>query len=119
MAHTFFVDGFEYGLYEFWIHAAEASLGTALVEYFVVASGLEHGHVMFFLERTDFAADTHTLGEDFHQGIVTLVYLLAQFVQAFGGLVLLADDQQVEDVIQHIGRYLLGGIAPGTVRIAM
>lgn len=51
--------------------------------------------------------------------VVAFVYLLAQFAEVLGALCFLADDQQVEDVIQHIRGDLLGCIAPGTVRVAV
>ena len=74
---------------------------------------------MLFFVCTDFTCHTHPFGQFLNKIVVTFVYLLAQFAEVLGALRFLADDQQVEDIIQHIRGDLLGCIAPGTVRVAV
>ena len=74
---------------------------------------------MLFFVCTDFTCHTHPFGQLLNKIVVAFVYLLAQFAEVLGALCFLADDQQVEDVIQHIRGDLLGCIAPGTVRVAV
>ena len=88
---------------------------TTLVEDFIVTSGLEDGHVVLLLESTDFTTYTHALGQYFDYLVVAFVNLVTQFAQTFCALLAFADNQQVEDVIQYIGSYLLGSVTPCTV----
>ena len=69
------MDGLEHLLHEFRTHAAEGSLCATLVQDFVVASCLKDGHVVLFLERTDFAAHTHPLGQYLDDLVVAFVDL--------------------------------------------
>ena len=59
------------------------------------------------------------LAEDVDQLVVVFVNLFAQGVDALRGRHLLTDHQLVEDEVQHVGRHLLLGIAPGLVGIAV
>ena len=115
----FSVDCLEDGPYEVGAHAAELALCAALLQDFVVASRLEDGHGVFLLEGSDFAADAHALGENLDDVVVALVDLRTQLVEVLGGLFLLADNQEVEDVCQHVGGYLLCGVTPGAVGVAV
>ena len=74
---------------------------------------------MLFLVGADFAGDAHALGQGLDDFVVALVYLLAQFGEVFGGLRLAADDEEVEDIVQYVGRHLLRGVAPGLVGVAV
>ena len=102
LPHTFFVYRLKYLFDEFSIHATQCALRAAFLEDFVVASGLQDGHVMLFFVCTDFTCHTHPFGQLLNKIVVAFVYLLAQFAEVLGALCFLADDQQVEDVIQHI-----------------
>ena len=107
LAYTLFVDGLEHLLYEFRTHTAECALSPTLVEDFVVTSCLEDGHAMFLLERTDFTTHAHTLRQYLDDAIVAFVNLCAEFAQAFGGMLFLTDDEEVEDVAQDVRCNLL------------
>ena len=109
----------KHGTHKVVAHTAEGSLGTTLVENFSVAGRLQHGHVVFLLVLPDFAAYAHTLGEKIHQLVVEIVNLVEQLGDAFRGNGLVADDEQVEYVVKHVGCYLLLGVAPCFVRIAV
>jgi hypothetical protein len=47
--------------------------------------------------------------------LIAIVNLLAQFGEVLCRLRLIADDEGVEDVVEHVGRDLLCGITPGIV----
>ena len=113
------MDGFEHLLDEFGTHATEGTLRTTLVQDFVVATSLKNRYIMFLLERTDFATYTHTLGQYFDDSIVAFVDLGTEFVQAFGAMLFLTDDEQVEDIAQDVRSYLLRSVTPGCIRVAM
>lgn len=119
LSHTLFVYRLKYLFDELGIHAAQCALRAALLEDFVVASGLQDGHVMFLFVSADFSCHTHSLGQLLDKIVVTFVNLLTQFAEVLGALRFLADDEQVEDVVQHIRSDLLGGVAPGTVGVAV
>ena len=51
--------------------------------------------------------------------VVEVVNLLTQLLDTLCGDVLITDNQQREDVVEHIRRYLLLGITPSLVRIAV
>ena len=55
LAHTFTVDGFEHRFDEVYLHAAEGTLGTTLVDDFLVALGLHNGYVVLLLVTGNFA----------------------------------------------------------------
>jgi len=74
---------------------------------------------VFLFVGADFTGYTHPFGQFLDKVIVAFVNLLAQFAEVFGALCLLADNEQVENVVQYIRRNLLGGIAPCAVRVAM
>ena len=105
--------------HELGIHATEGTLGSTLVQNLVVSIGLQHRHVMLLLVLTDLAAHLHTLGKQVHQLVVELIDLLTQLGDALRLRVLIADDEQREDVVEHIGRHLLLGVAPGLIGIAV
>ena len=94
-------------------------MSSALFEYLVVAVGLQHGHVVLLLVLPYLAAYAHTLGQQVHQLIVEFVYLLAQCLYALCGNAVVADDEQREYVVQHVGRHLLLGVAPRLVGVAV
>ena len=74
---------------------------------------------MLLLVGTDFAAYTHTLGKKIHQLVVALINLTAQLMQALCRIMLIAHDEEAEDVIQHLWGNLLLGIAPCIVWAAV
>lgn len=80
------MDVLKYLLYKLRTHATECTLSATLVEDFIVTSGLEDSKVMVFLILSDFTAYTHSLGEDFHQAVVYLVYLLTQYFNIFSSV---------------------------------
>ena len=95
LSYTLFVYRLKYLFDEFSIHATQCALRAAFLEDFVVASGLQDGHVMLFFVCTDFTCHTHPFGQLLNKIVVAFVYLLAQFAEVLGALCFLADDQQV------------------------
>ena len=113
------MDALEHVLHEVRRHAAEHALRTALVEYLGVAARLYDCHVVLALVLSDFAADAHALGQQFNERVVDFVNLVAQRIEALGRGRDVADDQLVEDEVEHVGCHLLLGVAPGTVGVAV
>ena len=109
----------EHHLDKVTVHTAERALRTSLVQDLVVTGGLQHGHVMLFLVMTDLTTHTHSLGQQFHQVVVELIDLFTQLTDSLGGSLLIADDQQTEDEVEHVRCHLLLGITPCLVRLAM
>ncbi len=96
-------------------HTALGALGTALGENLAVAIGLQDGHVVFLLVLTNLTADAHALRQQVHELVVEFVDLVAQLLDALGGNAFVADDEQRENIVEHVGRDLLTGIAPRIV----
>ena len=119
LAYAVFVDGLEDSFDELGAHAAEGGLCSALVEDLVVAGGLQHGHPVLLLEGAYLAAHTHALGEYLDELVVALVDLCAELCEVLRGVLLVADDEEAEDVAEHVGGHLLGGIAPCSVGVAV
>ena len=94
-------------------------MGSALVENLAVAGRLEHGHVVLLLVLPYLAADTHTLGEQFHELVVKFINLLAQRSDALGGVGLAANNQQRKYIVEHIWCDLLLCVAPSLVGVAV
>ena len=110
---------FEDFLHKLAVHAAKRALSAALVENLTIPYGLQHGHVVLLLVLSDFAAYAHTLGKQVHQLVVEFVNLLTQFVDTLSGDFLVADDEEREDVVEHIGSDLLLGVAPCGIGVAV
>ena len=113
------MDILEYVCYKLGVHTTERALGTTLVQNFVVAVGLQHRHVVLLLVLTNLTAHTHALCQQLHQLVVKLVNLLTQLGDTLGSGLLVADNQQAQNVVKYIWCYLLLGIAPSLVRIAV
>ena len=101
--------------HKFGSHAAERPLRTALREDFVVAIGLKHGHVVLFFVLADFATHAHTFRQEVHELVVELVDLVAKLRDALRGNGFIANHKQREDIVEHVGRHLLLGVAPCVV----
>ena len=99
----------------------QCALRTAFFEDFVVASCLQNRSYRVLSCNVPISRATRILLAKFlNEVVVAFVNLLAQFAQVFGAFAcLVADHEQVEDVIQYIRCDLLGSIAPCTVRIAV
>ena len=95
------------------------TLRAAFFENLVIASRLKNRHIVFLLVGLDFTGYAHPFGQFLDKVIIAFVNLLTQFAEVFGALRLLADNEQVENVVQYIRRNLLGGIAPRAVRVAV
>ena len=74
---------------------------------------------MLLLVLTNLTAHTHALSQQIHQLVVQLVNLLTQLGDTLGSGLLIADYQQAQDVVEYIRCYLLLGIAPSLIRIAV
>ena len=105
--------------HELRIHTAERALCTTLVQNLVVAVGLQHGHVVLLLVLTNLAANSHALCQQVHQLVVKLVNLFTQLCYTLGSGLLVADYQQTQNIVKHIGCNLLLSITPSLVWVAM
>ena len=103
---------FKHFLDKLGIHAAERTLRAAFFENLVIASRLQNRHIVFLFVGADFTGYTHPFGQFLDKVIVAFVNLLTQFAEVFGALCLLADNEQVENVVQYIRRNLLGATTP-------
>ena len=74
---------------------------------------------MLFLILTNLTAHTHTLSKEVHQLVIQFVNLLAQLLDALCRSVLITDNEQREDIVEHIWCHLLRGVTPCLVRVAV
>ena len=74
---------------------------------------------MLFLVDTDLARDTHSFGQELQDLLVDVVDLATEGGKILGSLVRVTDDQEIQDVVEHVGRDLLSGVAPCAVRVAV
>ena len=119
LAHAFLVNAFEHCLDKVGRHAAKHTLRTAFVKNFRVTVRLHHRHVVFALVSTNFAADAHTLRQGFDERIVNFVDFVTHGVEALGRIGDFADNEFRKDEVKHVGRNLLGRVAPSFVRTAV
>ena len=105
--------------HELRIHTAERTLRTTLVQNLVVSVGLQHGHVVLLLVLTNLTANSHALSQQVHQLVVKLVNLFTQLCYTLSSGLLIADYQQTQNIVKHIGCNLLLSITPSLVWVAM
>ena len=74
---------------------------------------------MLLLVLTNLTAYIHSLGQQVHQLVVNLINLLTHLCDTFRCDIFVADDQQRQDIVEHLWCHLLTGIAPRLIRIAM
>ena len=103
LTDAFLVDALEDMSHELRPHTAEGTLGTTLAENLVVARSLKNSHVVLTLVLANLAAHAHTLSQQFHELVVEFVDLLTQLVDALGCGVLVANDKERENVVEHVG----------------